>query len=181
MKSTTERPPSSSHYDLLLACKQTGCPVCRLSARSVKRYLEALFYENVNDPGTRDNLVKSLGFCDEHVRLLLNTRIADGLGASIIYENIVKVILRKFPQQHESSQSARAIRGLVSASDGLGDCAACEQRDSSSDRALHELAKSLGDEKLRLALQESDGLCFPHLAQVLERVQKPEYIGFFWN
>lgn len=165
---------------------QTGCPVCRLSARSVKRYLESLFYESVNDPGTRDKLIKSLGFCREHVQLLLNTRIADGLGASIIYENIVNVILRKLPDRLQppspgrspSGEQSREIRGLISASSGLGTCAACEQRDESADRALHELGKSLGEEKLQSALQGSDGLCFPHVAQLLERIQEPDNVTF---
>jgi len=186
MASSAKHPPSSTHYDLLIACTEPGCPVCRLSARSVKRYLENLFYESVNDPGTRDNLLKSLGFCSEHVNLLLNTRIADGLGASIIYENIVKVILREFPLELQSPSPSssrqkghsREIKRFISASSGLGPCIACEQRDASSERALHALQRSLGEEKLRLALQGSDGLCFPHLAQLLDRIEESDHVRF---
>ena len=186
MNSPLDHPPSFSYFDLLEACKQTGCPVCRLSARSVKRYLESLFYENVNDPGTRDKLIKSLGFCREHVQLLLNTRIADGLGASIIYENIVKVILRKYPDGRQSPLSSQSpfgeqshgIRRLISASSGLGPCPACVQRDESASRTLHELSKSLGEEKLRRALQRSDGLCFPHVTQLLESLQQHDNVRF---
>jgi hypothetical protein len=187
MTSSQDLPPSFSYHDLLKACALTGCPVCRIGAQSVKRYLDSLFYEYVNDPGTRDRLVNSLGFCSEHIRLLLSTRIADGLGASIIYEHIIKTILRDFPDHSHkaagvfplrSMERARMIRKFVSASAGLGKCAACEQRAAASDRALYEMNKSLGEKKLRLALQESDGLCLPHLAQLLESTLEADNISY---
>ena len=99
-----------SNHDLLEACAQTGCPVCRVGAHSVKRYLKSIFYEYVNDIDTRARLNKRLGFCEEHVQVLLNARIADTLGASIIYENIAKVLLREFPPSSASLNPKEASR-----------------------------------------------------------------------
>jgi len=123
-----------------------------------------MFNEYVNDITMRDNLLKSMGYCYEHTQLLLNVRIADALGASIIYENIVKKILRELPEQFNANDIEKATARTKS-------CTACEQRDDVFDRSSLELGKSLGDEKIRSALEKSDGLCFPHLSQVLENAQ----------
>jgi hypothetical protein len=55
---------------------------------------------------------------------------------------------------------------------------ACEQQDALCDRSLDEIRKTLGEEKMRDALQESDGLCFPHLTQVLERIKNTDDVEF---
>jgi hypothetical protein len=170
-KSTT---PSSLH-ELLEACNQTGCPVCRIGAQTVRKQLKALFYEYVNDIEMRETLVKSLGFCGEHVRLLLSHKIADTLGASIIYEHLVKVVLREFPKQTSNLQPkdlSRKFNSLVSASDGLGECLACKRRDEAVNYTLRQISNSLDDTTLREALEKSDGFCFPHLSQLFLEIQK---------
>ena len=160
----------SQHY-LLDACAQSGCPICRVGAHSVKRYLRSIFNEFVNDITMRGNLLKSMGFCYEHTQLLLNVRIADALGASIIYENIVKKILRELPEQFKSSDFEKAIVRSRN-------CPACEQREDVFDRSLRELGRSLGEAKMRSAMDQSDGLCFPHLTHILEFVQDTEDVDF---
>jgi hypothetical protein len=157
---------SFSHHDILAACAEKGCPICRIGVHSVKRYMKSIFNEFVNDPATRDSLLMTLGFCGEHVQLLLNTRIADALGASIIYENIVKKLLREFPAQ--TKDNARMASKFRNASDSTQGCMACKQRNAVFDRSVHALSKALGEEEMRTALNTSDGLCFPHLTQVLE-------------
>ena len=171
MSPTKKSSTSFSQHDLLDACTQPGCPICRVGAYSVKRYMKSIFNEFVNDITMRDNLLKSMGFCYEHTQLLLNVRIADALGASIIYENIVKKILRELPEQLKSNAFGKATARS-------NKCPACEQREDVFDRSVRELGKSLGDEKMRTALENSDGLCFPHLAHVLEFVQSKEDIDF---
>jgi hypothetical protein len=179
-------PAPYSNRDILEACTQTGCPVCRVGAHSVKRYLKSIFYEYVNDIDTRARLNKRLGVCEEHVQLLLNTRIADTLGASIIYENIVKVLLREFPNSSSPmisnpKEAARLISGFTNSAKSNGTCLACEQRDAIIKHTLDEMSKALSDENLQAALQGSDGLCFPHLAQLLERLEKPEDVAFLMD
>lgn len=127
--------------------------------------MKSIFNEYVNDHSTRDALLKTLGFCGEHVQLLLNTRIADALGASIIYENIVKKLLRDIPVRTKEFRNA---------SDSTVGCMACKQRNAVFERSLDELSSTLGEEKMRTGLLNSDGLCFPHLAQTLERMQNQD-------
>jgi len=170
-----------SHYELLEACVLTGCPVCRVGAQTVQRYLKSSFYEYVNDRDMRANLVKSLGFCGEHVQLLLSVKIADTLGASIIYEHLVKVILREFPKDSSASKPkelSKRIGKFVSASEGLGECLACIRRDETINYTVRQMSTALNDARLQDALGISDGLCMKHLSQVLELVQKPEEADF---
>jgi hypothetical protein len=172
---------SFSNHDLLDACKEPGCPICRLGAQTVRRYMRSLFYENVNDLKTRDIIVKSLGFCGEHTRLLLSARIADGLGNAIIYEHLVKVVLRELPKNAAAGKPAdlaKRLRRFISGSDGLGQCPVCTRRAEIVDYNIIQISRSLDNETLRLALEASDGFCFLHLAQTLERTPKPADIDF---
>lgn len=173
-----------SHHELLEACTQTGCPVCRIGAQTVRRQLKALFYEYVNDREMRANLVKSLGFCGEHTRLLLSHKIADTLGASIIYEHLVKVILREFPASAATMQAkelSRKISSFVSASDGLGKCQACIRRDEAVNYTLSQISGALDNATLTDALEKSDGFCFPHLSQLFLLTSKSTDINFLLN
>ena len=180
MTSSKNTTPSSLH-ELLEACTQMGCPVCRIGAQTVRRQLKSLFYEYVNDREMRANLVKSLGFCSEHTRLLLSHKIADGLGASIIYEHLVKVILREFPASDTNIQPkelSRKISSFVSASDGLGECLACKRRAEAISYTLSQIANALDNATLRDALEKSDGICLPHLSQLLFLTPRPTEVNF---
>jgi len=170
-----------SHHEFLEACTQTGCPVCRIGAQTVRKQLKALFYEYVNDREMRANLVKSLGFCGEHTRILLSHKIADALGASIIYEHLVKVILREFPVPSANIQPkelSRKISSFVSASDGLGECLACNRREEAVNYTLSQIANAMDNTVLLNALEISDGFCFSHLSQLLLRISKPAEVNF---
>src|SRR5687767_11547818 len=79
--------PNVMAYKLLEACREPGCPVCRLEQRSVERYLDSQFYESVNNPAWRDRLRASLGFCQEHAWLAVDQRLGDALGFAIIYRD----------------------------------------------------------------------------------------------
>lgn len=181
MTSSKNSPLSSSYFDLLNACTEIGCPVCRIGAQTVQRQLKSLFYEYVNDREMRANIVKSLGFCNEHTRLLLSHKIADGLGASIIYEHLVKVILREFPTPTSNmppKELSRKISSFVSASDGLGECLACTRRDEAVKYTLSQIASALDNTTLLGAIEKSDGFCFPHLSQLLLQTSKPAEVNF---
>ena len=58
---------------------------------------------------------------------------------------------------------------------------ACEHEEAVAEHALDELEKSLLEEKMQSALRDSDGLCFPHLAQLLERIEEPQAVGTLLN
>src|SRR5215208_6410682 len=89
---------SSTVFNLLEACREPGCPICRLEQQSVERYLDHQFYENVNSPKWREELRASLGFCHEHAWLGVNQRLGDALGYSIIYRDLINSILNHWAE-----------------------------------------------------------------------------------
>ena len=166
------------YYRLLDACREDGCPVCRVEQHSVERYLENQFYENVNSPGWRDRLRPSLGFCHEHAWLAVDRRLGDALGLSIIYRDILNSILRKLDEAGNPARStrswasflrqvpeqARTLLGtMVAAMTPAARCPVCEHREEASRLILSELADGLKKQELLEALRSSQGLCLPHL------------------
>jgi len=81
--------------NLKAAFTEPGCPICRLRQQEERRHLFRLLYENVNDGGTRQRLVQSLGLCLDHAWLLQATEQStwgDGLGVGIIYEHLTTMV-----------------------------------------------------------------------------------------
>ena len=178
--------PNSIAYKILEACREKGCPVCRVEGQGVERYLDNQFYENVNSPKWRDKLRASLGFCHEHAWLGVNERLGDALGFSIIYHDLVNSVLRQLTESSGSARSAgggasllrkvpevaRAmIEQMRSAITPRKRCPVCEHRAEITRTALSVLVEELKTPEMVEALQASDGLCLPHLTQTLEYVK----------
>ncbi len=99
--------PSSTVYNLLEACREPNCPICRLEQQSVERYLDNQFYENVNSPRWRDGLRASLGFCHEHAWLGIDKRLGDALGYTIIYRDVVNSVLTQLADSNSPATESR--------------------------------------------------------------------------
>ena len=164
-------------YKLLEACRESGCPVCRLEQRGVERYLDNQFYENVNSPTWRNQLRASHAFCHEHAWLSVNKRLGDALGFSIIYHDVVNSLLKQLNEAESAAHVSRRgassspIRNLIektlTALSPRKHCPACEQRDQVTRDILSALIEDLHTPELINALQDLDGLCLPHLRLAL--------------
>ncbi|HET9910847.1 MAG TPA: DUF6062 family protein [Anaerolineales bacterium] len=180
--------PNSIVYKLLEACRESGCPVCRLEQQAVERYLDNHFYENVNSPKWRERLRASLGFCHEHAWLGVNQRLGDALGYTIIYQDIVNTILNQLNDNNRPVRSSRGwasllgqipeqVRGMIErmlyAFTARKRCPVCERRDETIRSILSVLAEELKTSEMAEALQASEGLCLPHLRLVLEHIKDP--------
>ena len=167
--------PSSTAYNLMEACREPGCPICRLEQRGVERYLDNHFYENVNSPAWRKELRASLGFCHEHAWLGVNKRLGDALGYSIIYHDILGSILKEWDTRAESNPPSRRHTSRLekghSALAPRKPCPACAYRDEARRQILTSLASELPTPELRQALESSQGLCLPHLKAALEFIK----------
>lgn len=173
-------------HKLLEACREPGCPVCRLEQRSVERYLDSQFYESVNSPAWRDRLRASLGFCHEHAWLAVDQRLGDALGFSIIYRDIVNAILNQLDGGSDSARTSRhgasllrqvpdqarnMIEKMLYALTPRKHCPVCEHRDEMTRNTLSVLVKELPGPEITEALQASDGLCLPHLRMTFELIK----------
>jgi hypothetical protein len=167
------------------ACRESGCPVCRLEQHSVERYLDSQFYENVNSPAWRDQLRASLGFCHEHAWLGVNKRLGDALGFSIIYHDIVNSLLHRMEDHNKNTRSApRGRSWLGQIPEAVRDqmerlravftprkrCPVCEHRAETTRNVLSALVETLPTQEMTDALQTSDGLCLPHLKATLDHL-----------
>jgi hypothetical protein len=152
---------TAAYEDLLEACRQDGCPVCRLEHAADWRYLDRLFYEQVNDLGVRQQLRASRGFCLEHARMATEEMQGKALGLAIIYDDQLRLGLEDL-----------AAGRLGSAA--LKKCPACANREETTLRVFAELSKNLLQPALLDAFRASQGLCFGHLRQALEHLRSPE-------
>lgn len=173
------------------ALQQPGCPVCRCCAQHEARYLKFLLWENINDVETRVRMAQSFGFCERHARQMLNMELGeDGLmlGNSIIYESLIKLVLRKMHEAHqlltaERAQVSRARQflgrfGIILAPScpkwqqllaPKNGCRVCELGEEMAQHYAQVLLEMLSDNEFRELYARSDGVCLPHLRTVLRR------------
>ncbi len=180
--------PSSTAYDLLQACGQTGCPVCRVEQSAVERYLDNLFYESVNDIQLRERLRASMGFCREHAWLAVDKRLGNALGFAIIYQDVINNTLRQLDSditppvtKHWSAllkqipeQVSGIVQRVVYALTPQKHCVVCHQRDKALHNIISSFIESLNEPEMVNALQSSNGLCLPHLKKAFESVRDLE-------
>jgi hypothetical protein len=175
--------------ELIEACGQPGCPVCRLEQNTVEKALKALFFELTNDIQLREELRGSFGFCAQHARLTFEHGKGDALGVSIIYHDVITNILRSLPEPAQAGPSGGRLMGVlggrprrlteqvsaaVRALTPHRRCLLCQNEDEARQAAVKVLAESLGDEAVQRALEKSEGLCLMHLRLVLEAIPDAE-------
>jgi hypothetical protein len=183
--------PTITFHEVLEACSDPGCPICQVALNGVDSYLDALFYEFVNDVGIRDNLRRSLGFCREHAWLAIDKRFADALGTGIIYEDLLRSLIRQAPYARKRL-SARSLpkwlpariqsvltrwrdrRYEVVPFSSSAACPACRQYEVMSDIALSAMLDFFEDARMQAAYKDSSGLCLPHMRQAMAYERRPE-------
>ena len=169
---------TQTHYDLLDACAEQGCPVCRLTLRAVARAIERVDYEYVNEPDVRAKVERTWGFCNVHAQQWL--REGHVLGVALVYDGI---LARVQPEVEDARSNERAglLSGLAarfgrgkprSACELLrpeGGCPICRERDEAELQLVRVLGEGLAEsaEEFRAAIRQSDGLCLPHLRLAL--------------
>jgi hypothetical protein len=158
------------YYDLIDAAAEPGCPVCHLSIKSTRRYLDSVIYEYVNDPGVRDDLRAARGYCNKHAWWLTDIP-GSALGVAIVYKDIVQSIAGAVDALPDGNKASAGAEGLLERLRPAGACPACKHRDVKEEHLLNALLKNIDDERLATALTDSSGLCLPHLVRALELVE----------
>jgi len=140
----------STFFNLSDAMAEKGCALCRLVARAEHDALEALLYENVNDPGTRDAMLASLGFCPAHAELA--TRMSDAFGIAMLYEALCW-------------EAAGRITGALSLG-ATKPCPICRAGTDAEERYRAELCLRMSEPDFRERFLASEGFCLPHYQKV---------------
>ncbi len=180
-----------SFYDLRDAMALPGCPVCRLKVDAVRRHIDNLLWESVNDSGVRYEIRQARGFCQQHAWQLVET--GSSLGVVIIVHDVMQHILEllemaKFqpPPSNLRQRARRALapsRAAPANADLLAElrpqapCPVCVHAETTEQVLISTLVKELiGEDGLLAAFQASEGLCLHHLQQAL--AQTPDAAVF---
>jgi hypothetical protein len=171
---------SYTAFDLQDACKEPGCPVCRLEHRYVQGYLDNLFHENVNDIELRKKLRLSKGFCPEHGWLATSQYLSSHLGLAIIYKDVINNTIIELKKEIKSSyqypkkyfgiipnKSNLLMKRLALALSPKARCPVCQRHDIMMAIIISSIIEKESVQAMMVALKESYGLCFPHLKRVL--------------
>ncbi len=158
------------YFELLQACTKPGCPICRLSLKATRRYINNLMYEHVNDPKVRENLRKSQGFCNEHAWWLSKDYV-DSLGIAIIHHDIIGNVLKNIDTLPLGRNVNQKAQRLIKHLQPSAECPVCTLRHTMEDIAIHTLLKYINEEEMTKAISNSAGLCLPHFLRALELVQ----------
>lgn len=182
--SAKEPSKHNAYFEVIEACEQGGCPICALALASVSHYLDAIMYENVNDPPTRDALLAAGGYCNDHSWQLRAMRASTG--TAIIYRDVLGNVARLIAKRPEGTRlaffgvsrqgggllerlSARVgatdIGGGPSVSDPHIGCPACRTRERHELIYLGVLLDHLGETEAARSLLAAGGLCLVHLDQ----------------
>ncbi|MFN2136942.1 MAG: DUF6062 family protein [Candidatus Promineifilaceae bacterium] len=189
-----KRSTNFSYFELIDACQEPGCPLCRLGHRAARRHLANLIYDGVNDVPLRATLRNSYGYCYEHAWMLPAAGESAPLGIAILHRDVLNTLRKRLTQmstgeEQTSSLKARFGRLFKSTEPAqdpaesryltpLESCPACVQRRESELLAYASLLEALGKEdgQMQAALLASDGLCLNHLRQALDAAPNQEAI-----
>ena len=140
------------YFEMLEALRKDQCPVCFLAEKYEQKYIEALFYESVNDGLTRKKLEHSQGLCAYHTQRF--TEIGDALGLSILGVDLLENWLATFEENSTSP------------------CVLCENQKENDKRLTQAFVQFLSFEEFWEELKTSNGLCKKHFLQVLPRINE---------
>ncbi|HZY30735.1 MAG TPA: DUF6062 family protein [Candidatus Methylomirabilis sp.] len=169
-----------SYFELKDAFREEGCPICRLLLKWTRRSLNSLSHEYVNDPGVRQQLRASHGFCNWHAWMAATIDNSQS-GIAIIYEHLLRDQigrLRDFrarigPRSWWARLKTKWPRGedpsrILAQRQQKAPCAACERMDVFFERNLIDtLVAHITDREFVDGFRLSFGLCLPHLYQAV--------------
>ncbi len=160
------------YQELQAILERPGCPICHVGRKTARGRLDALLYDSVNDPETRERLAGVMGFCSAHSRELLSFQ-GERLGATIIEQAVLKEAMRRL--QAPAPPGSAGMRGWLRPGSRQGDapplgaagpCPVCADQADIEQRSLRSLMEHLvGD--LEKPLEQAGGLCWPHLELAL--------------
>jgi hypothetical protein len=164
-----------AYFELRDACAEEGCPVCTLLVRFSLRTMDHFMYERVTDPGCREELLASRGFCNWHAWMLPKIHHSAS-GTAVIHEHLLKEALEAIEGLRRSHTVQPRWRRILSWVAGIdrgppaamsekkkSPCPACTGARTSDEIYLRTCLEFITDFEFRQSLERSSGLCLPHL------------------
>ncbi len=155
-----------AYHDVSEALAQSGCCICRLAYSAVRRYLESLLWEFVNDPGVRETLRAARGFCREHSWQVQS--MGSPMGVAILWRDLLTQEVAELQRPGAEPRRRRPAP--------QGECPACGEQDEAEQRFLETLLEHLEVGELRNGYTVSSGLCLPHLERALRSAPRQAHL-----
>lgn len=164
-----------AYFELRDACAEEGCPVCTLLVRFSGRTMDHFMYERVTDPGCREELLASRGFCNWHAWMLPKIHHSAS-GTAVIHEHLLKDALGTIEGLRRSHIVQFRWRRILSRVAGIdwgqsaatsvkkkSPCPVCTGARISDQIYLKSCVEFIADLEFKQSLERSSGLCLPHL------------------
>jgi hypothetical protein len=182
----TNQNRTMAYFDVIEACSEAGCPLCRLSQRASERYVNAVLYEMVNDPKVRADFCAARGYCNRHA-WMMPEGYGRSLGIALMQKSALDTALRTldmgdyrepggllrrmWPIDPDAGAPSPATRDLVAALDPQIECPACYHEAEMEHIALTTLLNHLDDADMLRGFEQSAGMCLPHFRRALALVR----------
>lgn len=171
------------YFETLEALQAGHCPPCLLGRRGAELYIDALIYENVNNPTTRERTRRAQGLCRAHAWYM---REHGGVpGMFLVYRDVVRDVavalggddprppvtpglisrVRRLLRRRRPLPAAAQVRAAL---EPTGTCPACEAQQQAEFIYLNVLLENLHDPKVAEAMSTGQGLCLGHLRMALD-------------
>jgi len=159
-------PKHTTYFNLLEALKE-GCPICYLVKKNTHKFMDDFLYESVNDPGVREDIKASSGFCNRHAWQL--QKFGDGFGQAIVYNDLMNIVLKQINELDESFSIKELLKSINPGVATKKICMFCKQEIDVVERYVSVFWESFDDAEFSFHYKHSFGLCLPHLAFVLQK------------
>jgi hypothetical protein len=162
----------STYFNLLEALKE-GCPICFLVKKATHKFMDDFLYESVNDPGVRENIKASCGFCNRHAWQL--QEFGDGFGQAIVYSDLMNIVLKQLKKADESLSIKELLKRIDPGVTAKGICMFCKQEKDAEERYISVFWESFDDSEFNFHYKNSFGLCLSHLALAFKKCRNKKF------
>ena len=170
------RPQSTTNLiraELLDAMRGPGCALCGLAQHKSLRYVETLLESAIMDVEQRDDWRYAGGFCQGHAEMALTLPNAAG-SLAILYEDVLQYEMARLANLLSGAKRSWRQRLKQRAQQWLqarrkrAACPVCRTWRSQEELYWAVLLDHGDDDEVIRAFTQSDGLCLPHLASLID-------------
>jgi len=168
------------YLDLIDSFKLPGCPLCNRIKELSWGFLDSLFYEYVNDVGTRVKLIRAKGFCSWHAWMSTEIRNSDS-GITIIYNHLLDIEIADLSKWAKArgyegvrrKLKLRKNRGpLLSSWREKASCPVCINVKDHERWNGGMLLDFIDEEEFYQEFEKSSGICINHLIYIIQTFEK---------
>jgi len=172
---------TQSRFDLIDAFGGGECAVCALGRKSVERYIAAINYDSVGDPGVRRQFMQAQGFCNIHAYQWLDSAFV--LGTASLFRELFQILVEEVQSvEHSPNPLGERVGRWLGYHTEEGEpfdqpaerCPACVWLAATESMLIDTMTGELLEPSFRSAFEASAGLCLPHVRQALAHASTEE-------